>query len=428
MLNESAAVSHEARTGARFGLLAGAYGLSTAGNYLNLVALGLFTYEVTGSGLGVGLLMALRLGAGALGGVVAGRCAGRLGGRTMMLAADLAQAAAMIVLVLGAGERDVLVLAAVVVVLGAGNAVFSVALRTSVPEWVGQDARVRANGLLMTARSLGTVAGFGSAGVVISTGGLGAAFALNAASFAVSAGVLLLVRLGAGRAAPAAAPDGVGPSRLSAAFPVLLLGMVALRGLDALASSSHNVALPVLASTVHAGDGAAFLSRFWLAWAAGALLAQHVVKRWWRQHDPATGERMFAAGTCVMAVSFALAFTGLPAPAFLLVALTAGLADGVTDIAYTSRLQETPQHLRGRLFGWSATAETTGFAVGMVAAGAALEVLPAVAVVALFHGLALCAAVGFLLFRHRGEMKNDADTAPGAVHGTRAGAGRRRSA
>ncbi|MFD4669610.1 MFS transporter [Lentzea sp. NPDC058450] len=402
MVNESAVAPHGTRTGKWFGFVVIAHAVSTAGNYLNLVALGLFTYEVTGSGLGVGLLMALRLAAGALGGVVAGRCAGRFGGRAMMIAADIAQAAAMVVLVLAAD--DVLVPAAAVVVLGAGNAVFSVALRTSVPEWVGQAARVRANSRLMAARSLGTVAGFGSAGVVISSGGFGLAFTLNAASFALSACMLALVRPRNAHAQPVTTHDGR-RFRPSASFPVLLLGMVALRGVDALASSSHNVALPVLASTIHAGDASAFLSRFWLAWAAGALLAQHVVRRWWRGHDPATGERLFAIGTCVMAVAFAAAFTGMPTLLLLLLALTAGLADGVTDIAYTSRLQETPHHLRGRLFGWSATAETSGFAVGMVTAGVALEVLPAVAVVALFHGLALCAAAGFLLFRNRGERE-----------------------
>jgi hypothetical protein len=51
------------------------------------------------------------------------------------------------------------------------------------------------------------------------------------------------------------------------ALPFLLPAMVVVRGIDALASASHNVALPVLAAPMQ--DGAAFLSRFWVAWAIG---------------------------------------------------------------------------------------------------------------------------------------------------------------
>lgn len=414
--------------GTRFSWLVAAYALSNAGNYLNLVALGLFTYQVTGGGLGVGLLMALRLGAGSLGGLAAGSLAARFDRRRVMICADLAQALAMTALAAGSGTRDLVLLPVVVVVLGAGNAVFSVALRTSVPEMVGQEARVRANGRVVAAKSFGTVAGFASAGVVIGGGGVELAFAVNAVSFAVSAFALLFVRPRATSSEPVAGPLGAktrttgARTALRGLLPGALLPMVALRGVDALASASHNVALPVLASTAHAADSASFLSRFWGAWAVGVLLAHQVTTRRLRHGDTATGERVFALATCVMAVSFALAFRDLAPPLLLCAALVAGVADGVAEIAYTSRLQEVPEHRRGRLFGLSTTVETSGFAIGMVASGAALEVLPAVVVVSLCHGFALCAAAVLLLMRYLGAGKDDADVEAGALHGAGAGA------
>lgn len=412
----------------RFRWLVAGYALSTAGNYLNLVALGLYTFHVTGNGLGVGLVMALRLAAGSAGGVAGGFLASRVDRRRLMICADLLQALAMTVLAVAAGSRDVGLLAAVVVVLGAGNSVFSVALRTSVPDVVGHEQRVRANGLLVTAKSMGTVAGFGSAGVVIGTGGLAAAFALNAASFVASALALLVVRMRASTPEPRSAAGRARVSKVLALVPVVFLLMVVLRGVDALASASHNVALPVLASTVHGADGAAFLSRFWVTWAVGVLLAHQVLTRWWLLRDGARGDRIFALATCVMACAFPLAFTGLPAPVLVCAALVAGLADGIAEIACTSRLQEVPEPQRGALFGLAATAETSGFAVGMVAAGAVLEVLPAVATVALFHGLALCAAVVFLVSRNRGEADHDKHLDAGVLHRSGAGADRGRSA
>ncbi|WP_245225246.1 MFS transporter [Streptomyces smyrnaeus] len=383
--------------------LVGAYAVSVYGNFLNLIALSLFTYEVTGSGLGLGLLMALRLFAGVLAGLGAGALAARVGRRAMMIGADLGQAVAMVVLALSAtGSAPVWLLAVVVVVLGAGNTFFTVALRSAVPVMVGHEARVRTNGQLTTSRSVATVAGFASAAPIIELAGHSAAFAVNAATFLVSAVALSLLRprMEEDRKGPQTAPEAGAASlrQVLRAVPALLLGMVLLRGVDALASSSHNVALPVVADVESPGDPALFMTQFWASWAVGTFLAHQLLKR---RHaswsEGRWGAYAFAVGTCVMSVSFVLAFTG-PAPLLLMaVAGVAGLADGFTEIVYTSRLQAAPDRERSRLFGLSATAETSGFALGMVAAAAALEMWPALAVVGLFHGMALCAALAFLL-------------------------------
>ncbi|OKI25776.1 hypothetical protein A6A25_32590 [Saccharothrix sp. CB00851] len=388
-----------------------AYGVSTCGNYLNLVALALFTYEVTGSGLGVGLVAALRLVTGSLAGFAAGALAARFDRRRLMIGADLAQVVAMTVLAATTRAADVVVLGCAVAVLGAGNSLFTVALRSAVPDVVGAAARVRANGMLVTAKSVAMVCGFAGAGPLIGIGGFAAAFAFNAATFVVSAVALALIRFRAHEPADVAPATAGAGLTLAGLAPVVLL-MLVLRGVDAFASSSHNTALPVFAATTRPDGAATFMSYFWVAWAVGVLCAHRVVTRWGGLGTAHRLERAFGLATCAMAVSFTLAFTGLPEIAMALVVLVAGLADGVTEIAYVSRLQEAPDHLRTRLFGLSATIETSGFALGMAAAGALLEVLPALAVVGLLHGLALCAATAFLLFTTR-------SSAHGSSGGTR---------
>ncbi|MFI7673011.1 MFS transporter [Actinophytocola sp. NPDC049390] len=370
-----------------FRVLVFGYSCSAYGNYLNLVALSLFTLVVTGGPLGVGIVMALRLGAGFGAGIVAGRLVNRFDRRRLMIGTDLVQAAAMVGL--AAGPRHVAPLVAAAVVLGAGNTLFTVALRSSVPAMVGQEQRVKANGRLVTGRSLGTVLGFASAGIVVGTGGFDAAFYVNAASFVVSAVSLAALRLptrtGDG---PAGTATGDLTGRLLAlAGPVVVL-MVAVRGADAFGSASHNMAIPLYANQLDPVNPAVVMSQFWASWAIGTLLAHQVVRR------VSLGERAFALGTCLMAVSFVLAFAVPAGPALIAVALLAGLADGFTEIVYTSRLQEAPDEQRGRLFGMSATAETAGFATGMVASSALLEVAPALTVVAAFHGVAVLAAAG----------------------------------
>ncbi|MEV5444897.1 MFS transporter [Streptomyces sp. NPDC052644] len=458
----------------RFRALVCAYAVSGYGNYLNLIALSLFSYEVTGTAFGVGAVMALRLFSGFVAGLTAAAVSARTTRLRTMVGADTAQGLAMAVLALCADRTPVWLLGCVVVVMGAGNTYFTVALRSAVPAMVGQESRTRANGLLVTARSFATVLGFASAAAVIGFGGYAAAFAVNAASFAVSAAALLALRprtdgddepagdgpaghrpAGEGPASDATAGDGPagdgrkpaggepvrdgGPGAgqgagrgrgarwraLASGVPALLLGMIVLRGIDALASSSHNVALPVVAHAGAPSDPALFMTRFWAAWAVGTVAAHFVLRR--AGGAAAWGERAFALGTLAMSVSFVAAFTGLPAAGLMAAAACAGFADGWTEIVYTSRLQAVPDRQRSRLFGLSATAETAGFALGTVLAAAALETLPALTVVGVFHGTAVCGALVLLLFaavRTGGRRPGPSTSGEeGDTHGTRTGTG-----
>ncbi|WP_189226442.1 MFS transporter [Saccharothrix coeruleofusca] len=369
-----------------FVALVGGYSVSAYGTYLNLVALSLFTWHLTGSAFTTGVIMALRLTCGFLGGLVAGRIA--VAGRTAMIGSDIAQAAAMVALVIW---PSLAVLCAVAVVMGVGNTFFAVALRSSVPRMVGQHQRTKANGYLVTGRSIGTVLGFVSAGVLIPAAGYDAAFLVNAASFVVCAATLAALPLGTTTPEPSRPSAPIGTLKLLRTLPACFLGMFAVRGADALGSASHNVALPIFT------PAPAFMSQFWTAWAIGAFSAHHVVSRWVERRGSPPGERAFAIGTCVMSLAFFTAFTGLPAVGLVVVVFAAGLADGLTEISYVSRLQTLPEELRGRAFGVSASVEAGGFAIGMLIAAGLLEALPPPAVVGLLHGAALVTAGTLLL-------------------------------
>jgi predicted MFS family arabinose efflux permease len=107
-----------------------------------------------------------------------------------------------------------------------------------------------------------------------------------------------------------------------------------------------------------------------------------------------------------MSAGFIVVFSGLPTVPAVIAALVAGAADGFTEIVYVSRLQTAPDEQRGRLFGLSASAENTGFGLGMLVSGALLETFSPLQVVASFHGLAivLCAAL-LLLLLSRGRTR-----------------------
>ncbi|PZT78008.1 MULTISPECIES: MFS transporter [unclassified Streptomyces] len=392
------------------------YAVSSYGTFLNMVALNLFVYETTGRALAMGLFMAVRLGAGFLAGLVAGALLARRSAKSVLLWTNVAQGAVLVPLIAAPEGWRTPSLFAVSVVAGSCGTLFMVALRSSVPEMVGEERRAWANSLSVTGRSLAMVAGFASAGVVVSLVGYTAAFAVDLGTFAVCAlTVALLPVAGGGKGRDAAVgerPEKVrrGPVAFAALAAVPGLGlMVALRGVDALGSSSHNAALPVYSAALDAARPALFVSAFWCLWAVGNIAAQQVIQRYGRRTGRSAGAAAFGYGTCVMSAAFVLAFAGLPAAAAAVVALVAGAADGLTEVAYTSHLQTLPAGPRAHAFGLSATVENLGFGVGMIAVAAALEHTSPLAVVGWSHGAALVFAVVFLV---RTAMTRARSTAP----------------
>ncbi|MFI5737454.1 MFS transporter [Streptomyces anulatus] len=419
----------------RFRFLVAGYAVSSYGTFLNMVALNLFVYETTGRALAMGLFMAVRLASGFVAGLVVGGLLARFSAKSIMLWANVGQGAVMLVLILAPDGMLTGALMAVSVVIGACGTLFMVALRSSIPEMVGEDRRAWANSLSITGRSLAMVAGFASAGVVVSLVGYTAAFLVDMATFVACAVTVALLPIAGGKgaggkgaggkeadgSAPEAAEGskGSGSSGGSGAGqdasaaksgrrwrPVAFLAlaaapgmglMVALRGVDAFGSSSHNAALPIYSTSLDASNPAVFVSAFWCVWALGNIGAQQVIQRYAQRTGRSVGALGFGYGTVVMSAAFIAAFAGFPLAVTAVIALIAGAADGLTEVAYTSHLQTLPATLRGHAFGLSATFENLGFGVGMILVAAALDRFSPLAVVGWSHGAAIVVAVVFLL-------------------------------
>ncbi|MCF3101570.1 MFS transporter [Streptomyces roseoverticillatus] len=406
-----------------FRLLVVGNGISAYGSYLNMVALNVFIYHVTGSALTAGLFMAVRLVTSVLAGFVAGRLVSTRDRKRLMVGADLTQAVALLALLLAPDGARVGLLFALAVITGSCSTLSQVALRTSVPEIVGAGHRARANGLLVTGRSLAMIAGFASSGLVVAQLGYATAFALDAVTFVISASVLFLlpVRTRAaaeGADAGAAEQEGAGAAggfaRMLLRTAPLLAVMIAVRAVDGLGSSSHNVALPIYSDSLDPAHPATFISQFWATWAIGNIVAQQLFGRVTKKTGRTPGERAFALGACLMSAAFIVVFAGLPTVPTLIAALVAGMADGFTEIVYVSRLQAAPDAERGRLFGLSASAENTGFGLGMIVSAALLESFSPLQVVASFHGLAIALCVVLLaVLLGRGRTPTRSQDRPG---------------
>ncbi|WP_328845703.1 MFS transporter [Streptomyces sp. NBC_00258] len=423
----------------RYRILVTGYAISSYGTFLNVVALSLYVYAVTDRALAVGVFMAVRLAAGFVAGLAAAAVLARWTAKGVMFWANVAQAAALLLLVLAPDGFRTGTLFAVSAVVGASGTLFMVTLRSSIPDMVGEGRHTWANSLMVSGRSMAMVAGFASSGVVVSLLGYTAAFLVDMATFLVCALTVLLLPMSM---SPARSDDESGdekdgqssqgeesdggqdrearrrrvPAALVALGAVPVLGlMVALRGIDALGSSSHNAALPVYSTELDADNPAVFVSVFWCVWALGNVLVQQVLQRYTKRTGRSVGALGFGLGTIAMSGTFILAFAGLPWAATVVVALLAGAADGLTEVSYTSHLQTLPSPLRTHAFGLSATVENLGFGVGMIVVAAALDVFTPLSVVGVAHGAAIVLALVYVARVLRGRGAQEAQEAvPGS--------------
>jgi MFS family permease len=173
---------------------------SAFGSGLVPVALAFAVVDLAASASALGLVLAAGLVARVVFLLVGGVVADRLPRQRVMLAADLLRTGTQgtVAVLLLSGHARIWHLLVLFALFGAADAFFSPASTGLVPETVSADRLQQANALMSVSRSCALVAGPALAGLIVAGPGPGWAFAVDAATFAVSSVSLALLRLPAG--------------------------------------------------------------------------------------------------------------------------------------------------------------------------------------------------------------------------------------
>jgi predicted MFS family arabinose efflux permease len=166
---------------------------SMAGSGLHAVALGWYLLERTGSATSVGLVWAVGLGSGIVMLPFAGPLADRYPRRTLAIGSDvfrLVLVAAMAALAF-AGSPSIPALYVLTFLVGLGHSVFWPSITALLQEVIRPDQLTEASGLSEITWQVGNLTGAALGGPVLIAFGLGTAFAIDAATYAVSAAALL---------------------------------------------------------------------------------------------------------------------------------------------------------------------------------------------------------------------------------------------
>ncbi len=164
--------------------------VSSCGDTLHYIALVVLVYQLTGQGAAVAVLVAAEVVPVLLLGPVAGVVIDRFSRKGVLIGADLLRAALALSLVWPQGAWHAYVVAAGI---ASGNAFFNPTVQAVIPSLTTEEQRLAANSVAWSTGRLVQIIASAIAGGLIAIVGTDAAFTLNAATFVVSA--LLIMRL-----------------------------------------------------------------------------------------------------------------------------------------------------------------------------------------------------------------------------------------
>jgi hypothetical protein len=197
-------------------LLVAAYTASQVGSAVSLVALPIIIYRLTGSPLQTAILTLIEFLPTLVLGLFAGVLADRVPGRLLPVATDVVSAAAFggLAMVLTVAHPPVWVVYAAALLASVSFVFHSAPFPRLVRALVGREGVTAASSAFVLGDTLASITGSALAAVLLTVAPMTVAVAFDAATFAVSALLILAVRIPrpSGPPAPAAAAGG-GPGR-----------------------------------------------------------------------------------------------------------------------------------------------------------------------------------------------------------------------
>lgn len=325
---------------------------SAFGDTLHYIALVVLVFQLTGQGLAVAALVAAEVMPVLLFGPVAGVVIDRLSRKAVLIGADLFRALLVLSLLWPQGIWHVLLVAAG---LAVGNTFFNPTVQAVIPALTTDEHRLAANSVAWSSGRLVQIVASAVAGGLIALDGTGPAFALNAATFVVSALLIATLRIPA-HAGQVVAGRGrgcgrfLGEARAGLAFAMrdrFVSRVLVVQALAALATGATGALLIVL-SERHLGLPPAGFAWLIVAIGIGALLGPLIPNALAVDHRDA---RWLFVPYLVRGLGDILLASFTPLPIALLLLFVYGLNTSIGLVVFTSTLQAAvPDSVRGRVF------------------------------------------------------------------------------
>jgi MFS family permease len=376
-------------------LLFGGQVVSSFGDWLYVLALGILAYDITGSATVVAVLTFARLLPYAVLLPFSGILADRGNRKVIMISADVGRSACMFGLLFAGSEQTLWIAYPLVFVSTVFSSLFQPAMSSVLPAIVGdEDKLVEANSIWAQMDSVSFVLGPALGGVLALLGAPEVAFAINGATFLVSAATLLFIHIPT-REAPET-PEEQEEGWLSETLAgfrflfrenegVLAALTIAFVGLTFTGGGIWTLILVLSDEAFGLGtEGSGFLnSVYGVGGVVGGILAGYLASKF--RLGPAVIWSIAAGAVVFILLGIS------PAGVYPFVILfVVGVLDIVVDVNGTTIIQTgTPEELLGRVFGAFEGVLILAMLAGALLVGPLIELLGARATTVAFAVVAL---------------------------------------
>lgn len=329
--------------------------VSLLGDWFNLIASAILIAELTDSGLALGVLFTIRMLAPFVVAPIAGIFADRYNRKYLLIITDLVRAIVVLGFLFVQDANDIWLLYVLTVLLFGVSGFFSPARSAILPDITSPQELGTANTLGAASWSVMLAVGAAIGGLTTGLFGSQTAFIIDGFTFAISAGLLLKIRLPSSSSTAGEAPTRV---RLTALrymlqHPDLLIIAMHKAAISLLMSSGLQVVLVEISNSyfVIGVGGALSLGMIYCINGIGSGIGPILARRW-------TGDRDTPLRISIT-VGYLIAVIGIAimAPLFnfesvLLGGLVRSIGGGIVWVFSTQLLlQRAPNEIRGRIFG-----------------------------------------------------------------------------
>ena len=364
--------------------------ISMIGDWVLIVALPFYIYNLTGSTLATGVMLMAQTLPRILLGSIAGVFVDRWNRKRVMVWGDVSRALLLLLLLLVRNADQIWLIYAVACIQSSISQFFDPAKNALLPSLVDQEHLAAANSLNILNNNLARLIGPAIGGALLGAYGLASVVSLDSLSFLISGvliGLIAMPDMGAQRPAAAASPD---PGTAWMRFWRDWLEGLRLVQRDALISSlfligsisaiAEGIFVVLFVAFVYQGLHAGALEFGWImtAQAVGGVLGSAVIGRIGRVVPPSRMIGLIALNGSLLIILFNL--PSLP------LALAIFVAAGVAVVGYSTSFfmllqTSVDNRYRGRIFGAFGTTNALLLLLGQGLAGAlgdSIGVIPAI--------------------------------------------------
>jgi MFS family permease len=386
---------------------------SDLGTFMDLIAINVLIYVATGSSAWLAASMAFRTLGGVLASLISGVVADRFDRRKIMIYTDIFRA--IIILSLIPFPNPVMIIV-VCFLIGMTSSFFAVSYSAEIPQIFGQDKVLETNSLISRLTSISLVGGFIGAGVITDLLGYKVTLVIDAATYLISAVVLLKIKWPSSKGKSLELANGVKQKLIAigsdlkevysfilVAPMLLLVNIVFLVG--AFAGASHNLGIPLLAENINASKQSFYYGMIWGVWGIGSVLSTLIIPKLKWLH----GDRLYYAcfaGTIFMSTGFIVFLSNTNLWIVFSFAFFTGIFDATFTTLHATILQKTDNYIRGRIFGVGMLLKSLGFALGFIVAPILLEYFSLPQMVWMLHGTLITTTLLVLLYARGMRKKN----------------------